>query len=256
MTDTHGKKGLLRCRTAVLLVALSVLWGCAKDWSDPHAVVTRYLTAVYEQDLKEVYAHLSSEDRAFRSLETFIRYDSTEDSIVVRPLMRRTTFEIETLETDGDRGHAVVRVKQPNIQWVMNDLFNTALTSIGAGSSPGQFDKLLKKRYRNRPIPMVTVKKGIGLVREGNQWKISAGWPQEERVGALVQQASYHEESGNLKEAKKKYEEALALNPNQIEIQDKIDALDFRMMPAAEAQRISRQMVEQAVRDLQRGRNR
>jgi hypothetical protein len=101
---------------------------------------------------------------------------------------------------------------------------------------------------------MITVKRGVGLVREGVQWKISAGWPQEERVGALVQQASYLEESGNLKEAKKKYEEAFALNEDLIEIQDKIDAIDFRMMPAAEAQRESRKILEQALADLQRGR--
>ena len=254
MADSHDKRGLLCYRTSVLLVALSVLWACAKDWSDPRAVVTRYLTATYEQDLKEVYAHLSSEDQAFQSLETFTHYNSTEDSIVVGPLMRRTTFEIETLEMDGDRGRAVVRVKQPNIDRVMGDLFGAALSSIGSGKSPGQFDKLLKKRYGSRPVPMITVKRGVGLVREGVQWKISAGWPQEERVGALVQQASYLEESGNLKEAKKKYEEAFALNEDLIEIQDKIDAIDFRMMPAAEAQRESRKILEQALEDLQRGR--
>ncbi|HLG22548.1 MAG TPA: tetratricopeptide repeat protein, partial [Candidatus Manganitrophaceae bacterium] len=190
------------------------------------------------------------------SLETFIRYNSIEDSVVVGPLMRRTTFEIETLETEGDRGRAVARVRQPNIERVMSDLFDTALSSIGSGMSPGQFDKLLKKRYRSRPVPMVTVKRGVGLVREGEKWKISAGWPQEEQVGALVRQASYLEEAGNLKEAKEKYEAALALNENLIEIQDQIDALDFRLKPAAEAQRESRRMIEQALEDLRRGRNR
>lgn len=231
------------------MIAILFFGGCGTDWSDPRAVVSGYLTATYKQDLKKVYQYLSTEDHAFRSLEQFIRYDSTEDSIVVGPLMRRTTFEIENIEIDGDRGRAIVRVNQPDMERVMNDMFSAALSSIGSGMSPGEFDKLLEKRYSGPPVPMITVKKGVGLVREAGGWRISAGWPQEEEIGILLSRASMLEQSGDLKGAKAKYEEALALNENLIELKEKIKSIEFRMKPAAEAHREFQEYVEKMLED-------
>jgi tetratricopeptide (TPR) repeat protein len=214
--------------------------------------LTRYLTATYQQDLKEAYAHLSASDRAFRSLETFISHNSAEESIVVAPLMRRTTFEIEHLEIQDDRARAVVQLRQPNLEQVMGDLFNTALSSIGSGMDPDEFDEQIEKRYRNRPVPMITLRRGFGLVREGGKWRVSAGWPQEEQIGRLVVEAGRLEESGQLKEAKGKYEEALALNENLVEIHEAIAALEFRMKPMAEAQREARRAVEKMLEERRR----
>lgn len=236
----------------VLLLLGVLLGGCSQDWSDPRVVLTRYLTATYQQDLKEAYAHLSASDRAFRSRETFLSHNSTEDSIVVAPLMRRTTFEIERLEIQDDRARAVVRVRQPNLEQVMGDLFNTALSSVGSGMDPDEFDEQIEKRYRNRPVPMITLQRGFSLVREEGKWRVSAGWPQEEEIGRLVMEAGRLEESGRLKEAKGKYEEALSLNENLVEIQDAIAALEFRMKPAAEARRESMQAIEKMLEERRR----
>ncbi len=233
----------------VIIMSALFLSGCGTDWSDPRAVVSGYLSATYRQDLKKVYQHLSSKDQAVRSLEQFIRYDSTEDSIVVGPLMRRTTFEIESIEIDGDRGRAIVRVRQPDMEMVMNDMFNAALSSIGSGMSPGEFDRLLEKRYSGRPVPMVTVRKGVGLVRETGGWRISAGWPREEETGILLSQASMLEQSGDLKGAKVKYEEALVINENLIELKEKIGEIEFKMKPAAEAHREFQEYVNKMLED-------
>ncbi len=245
----------MRSLNRVLLMTLiigALLGACRPDGSDPRAVLTRYLTATYRQDLKKAYAHLSAADRSFRSLKTFISYNSTEDSVVVAPLMRRTAFEIETLTIDGDRARAVVQVHQPDLEQVMADLFNSALSSIGSGIDPDEFDDQLEKRYRNRPVPMITVRRGFGLVREAGKWRVSAGWPQEEEVGRRVMEAGRLEESGEFKEAKGKYEEALALNENLIELEEKIKALEFRMKPAAEADRESRQAIERMLENRRR----
>lgn len=243
------KSGSLPSNYGVFLVLGVLLGGCSHDWSDPRVVLTRYLTATYRQDLKEAYAHLSASDRAFRSRETFLSHNSTEDSLVVAPLMRRTTFEIERLEIQDDRARAVVRVRQPNLQQVMGDLFNTALSSVGSGMDPDEFDEQIEKRYRNRPVPMITLRRGFTLVREEEKWRVSAGWPQEEQVGRLLLEAGRLEESGQLKEAKGKYQEALALNENLIEIQEAIASLEYRMKPIAEANRESRRAIEKMLEE-------
>lgn len=235
------------------VILLGVLLGaCGQDGADPRTVLTRYLTATYRQDLKKAYADLSAADQSFRTLKTFISYNSTEDSLVVAPLMRRTTFEIESLTIDGARARAVVQLHQPNLEQVMAEVFSAALSSIGAGSDPGDFDHQLEKRYRNRPVPMITIRRGFGLVREGGRWRVSAGWPQEEQIGRLVVEAGRLEESGQLKEAKVNYEAALALNENLIELQEKIAALEFRMKPAAEANREARRAVEKLLEGRRR----
>ncbi|TAK05520.1 MAG: hypothetical protein EPO39_10675 [Candidatus Manganitrophaceae bacterium] len=235
------------------VILLGVLLGaCGQDGADPRTVLTRYLTATYRQDLKKAYADLSAADQSFRTLKTFISYNSTEDSLVVAPLMRRTTFEIESLTIDGARARAVVQLHQPNLEQVMAEVFSAALSSIGAGSDPGDFDHQLEKRYRNRPVPMITIRRGFGLVREGGRWRVSAGWPQEEEIGRLVLEAGRLEESGQLKEAKVNYEAALALNENLIELQEKIAALEFRMKPAAEANREARRAVEKLIEGRRR----
>lgn len=221
----------------IALFTLIFLFACSPDGSDPAAVLTRYLSATYKQDLKTAYTYLSSADRAVRDFDTFAHHFSMEDIMETGPLMKETTFSIETLEIDGDRARAVVQVHQPDADRITEDLVLVALSSARSGMSPGEFDQLLKKQYRDRSVPMVTVRKGIGLVREAGGWRISAGWPQEAAINQLLLQAIRAEELGAMEEAKTKYQEALRLNPNRIEIKDKIDSLAFGIKPSQEEQR-------------------
>ncbi len=227
----------LNPRFRIALLVTIVLAACMPDWSDPAVVLTRYLSATYRQDLKTAYEHLSSQDRAVRDFHTFAHHLSMDEIMESDSLMKKTTFSIETLEIDGDRGRAIVQVHQPDADRITEDLVLVALSSARSGISSGEFDQLLKKQYHDRPVPMVTVRKGIGLIREEGGWRISAGWPQEAQVNHLLLEAARLEELGALEEAKTKYKEALALNPNLIQIKDKIDSLAFGIKPSQEEQR-------------------
>lgn len=221
------------------LLSFAILFAaaCSSDGSNPATVLTRYLSATYKQDLKSAYQYLSSQDRAVRNFDTFAHHFSMEDIMETGSIMKETTFSIESLEVDGDRGRAIVQVHQPDADRITEDLVLVALSSARSGMSPAEFDELLKKQYRDRPVPMITVRKGIGLVREEGGWRISAGWPQEPQVNHLLLQAIRFEELGALEEAKTKYEEALRLNPNLLEVKDKINSLAFGIKPTQEEQR-------------------
>ncbi len=220
-----------------LLLAVILLAACRPDRSDPAAVLTHYLSATYRQDLQKAYQHLSSKDRAFRDFKTFSHHMSMDESMGIEPLMEKATFSIETLEIDGDRGRAVVRVHQPDADRITEDLLLAALSPAGAVMRPAEFDLFLKKQYSDRPVPMITVRKGIGLVKEEGGWRISAGWPQEAQVSHLLLEAARFEELEALDEAKATYEAVLRLNPNLIEVKDKIDSLAFGIKPSQEEQR-------------------
>lgn len=227
----------MSARFSMLLLALILLAACRPDRSDPAAVLTRYLSATYQQDLRTAYGELSSADRAFRNFDAFVHHMSMDESMGIEPLMKRATFSIETLEIDGERGRAVVRVHQPDADRITEDLLLAALSSAGSTMSPAEFDQFLKKQYHDRPVPMITVRKGLGLVKEEGGWRIAAGWPQEREIGRLLLEAARFEELGTLEEAKTKYEEALRLNPNLVEVKDKIDSLAFGIKPSQEEQR-------------------
>lgn len=224
-------------RFRMFLLAALLLAACRPDSADPAAVLTRYLSASYAQDFHAAYRQLSSADRGFRNFDAFAHHMSMDESMGIEPLMKKATFSIETLEIDGDRGRAIVRVHQPDGDQITEDLLLAALSSAGSGMNPGAFDQFLKKQYHDRPVPMITVRKGIGLVRERGEWRISAGWPQEAQVSRLLLEAARFEELGALEEAKAKYEAALRLNPNLIEVKDKIDSLAFGIKPSQEEQR-------------------
>lgn len=234
----------MRFKLQIVLSALLFLIACRPDRSDPAAVLNRYLSAFYRHDLSTAYAQLSSEDRAFRDFDTFVHRLSMEDIMATGAPLPETTFSIEALEIDGDRGRAIVQVQQPDADRMTEDLVLAALSSARSGMSPDDFDQLLKKRSHDRPVPMVTVRRGIGLVREEGGWRISAGWPQEAQVSRLLLEAIRFETSGALQEAKEKYEAALRLNPNRIELKDKIDSLAFGIRPSQEEQRDFQKFVD------------
>lgn len=226
----------MRSKLSLFLLAL-LFAACRPDRSDPAAVLTRYLSAVHKQDLRTAYEQLSAADRAFRNFDAFSHHMSMDESMGIEPLMKKATFSIETLEIDGERGRAVVRVHQPDADRITEDLLFAALSSAGSAMSPSEFDQFLIKQYRDRPVPMITVRKGLGLVREEGGWRVAAGWPQEAQVSRLLLEAVRFEELGALEESKAKYEAALRLNPNRIEVQDKIDSLAFGIKPSQEEQR-------------------
>ncbi len=238
-------------RFRMLLWAVILLAACTSEQSDPAAVLNRYLSATYRQDLQTAYKYLSSQDRAFRNFETFAHHLSMEDIMSDGPFMKKTTFFIETLQIDGDRGRAIVQVHQPDVDRMTEDLLLVALSSAGSGMNPSEFNALLTKQYRDRPVPMITIRKGVGLVREAGGWRISAGWPQEAQVGQLLLQAARFEELGALKEAQAKYEEALILNPNLIALRDKIDSLAFGIKPSMEEQRDFQKFVNKVLEKQQ-----
>lgn len=163
---------------AAALAALAVT-GCFKDWSDPRVVLTRFLEAWYEQDFEEVYEHLCAADRAYRSLEDYVALHGTEDSVVVGPLLQRSSFEIESLDTEAFRARARVQAREPNMSLVMDDMMNEALRAIVSGETPADFDRALERRYAHTKIPMKVRRKVYTLVQEEGRWKVDLRWPVE-----------------------------------------------------------------------------
>lgn len=219
----------------VLGAAILLLAGCAVDRSNPREVLLHTLAAFYQNDLEEVYAHLSSDDRSYWSLERFVRDNTDEDSILVGPLMKRTTFEIESIEIHGPGLRATAVIQQPNLQAILEDLMGSAFQAMASGMQPEHFDELIEQRYRKQPIPMMTIKRGFGLVHERDGWRVWLCLRHELRIAELLLEANQLVSEKRLGDAVARLREALALNPNRIELSGQITALENLITPNEEA---------------------
>ncbi len=207
----------LGCAIAGLLVLAGV--GCAPDGSDPRAVLLRYLEAVYSDDLDEAYAHVSVDDQAFRSLDDYEALESNEDSVIVRELARRATFEIVSLETTANRARARVRITQPDMSRAIGIAMQQGLEG---GSS---FDDAAEAAL-DAPLPMLSVEKGFALVQQADGWRVRLSWRHESEVYMYLTAAQNLEQAGQPVEALESYRKALALDDALFDVERKIADLE------------------------------
>jgi hypothetical protein len=208
-------------KLARALAALLALVGaaCAHDWSDPRAVLLRYLEAVYADDLDEAYAHLCDDDRSFRTLDAYVARDSTRDSVIVRGLARRARFEVVSLEVAGGRARATVRITQPDMSRGIGIAMQRGFD--GESSFEDAADAAL-----DAPLPMVTVEKGFALVRQADGWRVRLNWRHETEIYTYLTAAQNLESAGQKAEAVEIYRKALALDDALFEVERKVAELE------------------------------
>jgi tetratricopeptide (TPR) repeat protein len=202
----------------VALLALAGA-GCARDWSDPGAVLLRYLEAVSRDDLDEAYAHLSVDDRDFRTREEYVALESNQDSVIVRELARRTRFELVALEVSGERALARVRVTAPDMAQAIGLALEQGLT--GARAFDSVADDVL-----GRELPVVQSTKGFGLVREPDGWRVRLGWRHQDEIHSYLTAAQALENAGQPAEALEVYRRALALDDALLDVRRRIAELE------------------------------
>jgi hypothetical protein len=210
---------------ATLLAVATV--ACARDWSDPRAVLLRHLEAVYADDLDEAYAHLCDDDHASRTLDAYVARDSTGDSVIVRELARRAKFEVVSLEVAGDRARATVRITQPDMSRGIGIAMERGLG--GDSSFEDAADAAL-----DAPLPMVTVEKRFALVRQADGWRVRLNWRHETEIYTYLTAAQNLESAGQKAEAVEVYRQALALDDALFEVERKIADLEEELAESEE----------------------
>jgi hypothetical protein len=203
-------------RIAVVLLALG---GCGADRSDPAAVLLAYLEAVAGNDLEAAYAHLSGDDRAFRTLKGYIALESVGDSVIVRKLARQTRVRILSLEIEGERALARVRVARPD----MAQALGIAMQGIFSGGA--SFEDAAE-RALGAPLPLVESDERYVLVREADGWRVRLGWRHQSEIDAYVAAAQLHAREGGIDTAIELYRKALALDGARIDLERRIAALE------------------------------
>jgi len=257
VTDRGSRALWVPGLTLALFVLVGIVWKVRTDWSDPQAVLTRFLEARYASDTRTVYEHLCAADHATLSFERFERLYGVSDSAYVAPILERSTFEIEQLEVEGASARARVLVREPVMEIAMNRLLRHAFASAAEGGSPGAMDAALERRARRLRVPMDESIRRFALVRDGEAgWRVDLRLRVREEVDRLMLQASRSAEADALEAARELYERALALDDTRPGIRERLEDVEFRMLPAAEQARRQREAVDAALARMRAERER
>jgi hypothetical protein len=184
-------------------------------------VLLRYLEAVSRDDLEAAYAHLSADDRDFRTRDEYVALESTGDSVIVRELARRTRFELLSLEVSGERALARVRVTAPDMAQAIGLAVQQGLS--GAGDFDAVADDVL-----GREIAVVESLQGFGLVREPAGWRVRLNWRHQDEIYSYLTAARDLENAGQPAEALEVYRRALALDDALVDVRRRVAELEGR----------------------------
>lgn len=209
-------------------MALLVL-SCARDGSDPRAVLVRYLEAVYSDDPEEAYAHLCDDDRAYRTLEGYVALEGMQDSEIVRELASRATFEVLSLKTQGNRARARVRVTQPDMSQALG-------IAMQKGFGEGSGFESAAKAATSAPLGMQTLEKGYALVRQPDGWRVRLNWRHEQEIASYLGAARLHEQEGNAEQAVALYRLALSLDDALFDVERRVAELEETLAEAEDGE--------------------
>ncbi len=176
------RRGNLKILYIYLLLCI-FLASCAPSGAPPEAgpenTLRGYLDAVLEGRFEDAYAHLSSGDRAARSLADYLAMRSEEGSVVARLLTRNAAYRIKEVVVDGDGARCDAEVTIPDFEMILREIDGKSLA--------GQFTErnmdnlsLVRRRlgyldakYRREGMPVKSVVESYRLVKEKDGWRVS-----------------------------------------------------------------------------------
>lgn len=170
----------------ILLGSLwAILAGCATggDESKPGETLSLYLSAYLNGRYEEAYPYLSSEDREAKSLEVYLGERADSGTFLARNLHRIIRYEIrEVTLVDERHARGRVEINIPDFRVVVGEI-SGALQGAAFPESALEYVSFVRRnvgaferKYQTEGIPNRMLQETFEMVREGQQWKVRAGW--------------------------------------------------------------------------------
>ena len=172
-------RGLFLCGLCLVLA------GCATggDDSKPDDTLALYVSAYMNGNYEEAWQYLSSEDRAAKSLEAYMAERKDSGTFLARNLHRLMGYTIrDVVQVDEKHAHGTVDFSIPDFRAIVGEI-SGALDSAAYPESALENVSFVRRnvgdfeqKYQTAGIPRRVLQEKFELVREGQQWKILAGW--------------------------------------------------------------------------------
>jgi hypothetical protein len=219
-----GKMKLLV--VTVFFVSFAV-FACDKvSQAGPKEVLNSYLDAHLNGRSEEAYSHISSEDKAVKDLQTYIKEnDISKDIPFSKYLFSKCSYKILNLDQEGENeASAEVEITMPDLSAMFGSIMMAAFTARPGSDAEKQIKKKLAKKFENGDVPLTTMKNNVHLLKENDGWKVFMDWKtakiEEEKrtkIQTLLTEAKKLKKAKKLNGAAQKYEEVLDLDSEMVE---------------------------------------
>lgn len=219
---------------ASLAIALAMTSCGGSNLPSPETVLTSYLDASLKNRHEEAYGYLSSEDKAFKSLEAYkaereedAPFD--EDSPMGKIFLGNIAFNVLEVTETGETAKVDVEMTLPDMEVLFKEMMKAAFGAAMSGRDKEEAQQELIEKYETTEVPTTTRSNTFDLVKEQDGWKVSMGWQakqanqeKQEQIDTLLSDAQELANAYELTGALAKYQAALALDGERVDIQEAI----------------------------------
>lgn len=204
-----------------IIVVLAHVSGCELPSGDtPESIAQAYLDAQLHGRHEEVYALLSSRDKAVKSQVNFTRDNSGPKNPMAVAFLDRISFDIQPAEVSGDRATVTYLVTLPDFSVLMSAAVSSSLSSLGNGED-AQASALaeIAEKYSDKDLPTTTSSEVLELVMEEGRWRVFEDLQGKAQAKALRRKVSALREEAHRAEMASLHEEALAKYRELLELE-------------------------------------
>ncbi len=161
-------------RAIILILLISIpIFGFGKE--NPDKVLTKYLIALYSNNLKRTYSYISKADKNTISREDFIKQNSLGDPFIqeiAKTVSSLRKYDINATKVDEDNATVDITVTAPDMSKVLGEIFGPFHGPKDMANPREATRHMLKQYLRKGNVPMAKERGIFKLVREEGKWKV------------------------------------------------------------------------------------
>lgn len=216
----------MKLLTATIFLVSFAIFACDKvSEAGPNEVLNSYLDAHLKGRSEEAYSYISSEDKAVKGLQTYMKErDISKEIPFSKLLISKCSYKILKLDQRKNEATADVEITMPDLRALLGSIMISAFTARPGTDAENEINAHLANKLENGNVPLTTMKETLHLRKEKDGWKVFMDWKtakiEEERqtkIQTLLAEARELKESSKLHGAAQKYEEVLKLDSEMVE---------------------------------------
>jgi hypothetical protein len=185
----------------------------------PEKVLTAYFDATKAGNWDAAYAHASTQDQAAKPLADY-KSEVTGDNAIAAAVLSKTSYQVLSVERQGNRAKATVEVTSPDLGGMFAELLQSAFASALGGKGAPDAQKQMTEKLQAGNLPTKTQREEFALIREEKGWRVFFDWTTKKQVAGLLAEAEQLRKQRKLPAAREKYDAVLKLDSKVVEAQE------------------------------------
>ncbi len=161
-------------RAIILILLISIpIFGFGKE--SPDKVLLKYLKALYSNNIKKTYSHISKADKSTISREDFIKQNSLGDPFIreiAKTVSSLRKFDINQTKIDENNATVDITVTAPDMPKVLGEIFGPFHGPKDMANPQEATRHMLKQYLKLGNVPMAKERGVFKLVKEEGKWKV------------------------------------------------------------------------------------